>query len=532
MNKDATSARSINSSPDMPVTVEITLPPHKMTAPDIRAALVRSLGRDVSHWRLRKRSLDARKRPVYRLRIEVFDQAPPAEPDVTATFRDVHNAPAVHIIGAGPAGYFAALKALELGLRPIVLERGLPVRERRRSLRQIQQFGIVDPDSNYCFGEGGAGTYSDGKLYTRAHKRGNIEHILRLLVAHGAPPDILVDAHPHIGSNKLPRVVRAIRKTIEQYGGQVRFQSKLTDLILRDNRVETLIINGQEEIPTRAVVLATGHSARDVYAMLQRHGVYQEFKPFALGVRVEHPQPLIDEMQYRQPRGQYLPAASYRLTCQVDGRGVFSFCMCPGGLIVPAATAPGEIVVNGMSLSRRDSPFANSGFVTEVRAADLPVDPEQDALAGVLFQQQVERAAFAAGDGSQKAPAQRLTDFVEGRLSPDLPPASYIPGLLSRRVDELLPDFITRHIRQALLDLRKRLPAFYTREANVVAVESRTSAPVRILRHRDSYRHIQMDNLYPCGEGAGYAGGIVSAALDGQNVMTAVAQRLLASGKR
>jgi len=413
---------------------------------------------------------------------------------------------------------------IEHGIQPVIFDRGKDVRERRRDLRSIQQFGEVNPHSNYCFGEGGAGTYSDGKLYTRSHKRGDIRKALRVLVEHGAQTDILVDTHPHIGSNRLPKVVAALRETILRYGGEIHFSSHVTDIILHGDTIAGVVVNGSEEHRADAVVLATGHSARDVFEMLHRHGVEIEAKPFAMGVRVEHPQELIDEIQYRQrPREEFLPASSYKLVTQVHGRGVFSFCMCPGGLIVPAATAPGEIVVNGMSMSRRDSPFANSGIVVAVEEEDAQRYSDKGAFAGLALQQELERTIFSAGiNGSQKAPAQRMADFTEGKESTSLPDTSYIPGLHPAPLHAILPDFIASRLQRAFVDFGKKMHGYFTNEANIVATESRTSSPVRIPRNRDTFMHIRVRNLYPCGEGAGYAGGIISAALDGQNVAQAI----------
>ena len=475
--------------------------------------------------RLVRRSIDARgSRPFFRVRMEVFcDEEVHESPSVSGQFRNVDKARQAIIVGAGPAGYFAALELIEMGVRPIVLDRGKPVRDRRRDLRAIQQFGEVHPNSNYCFGEGGAGTYSDGKLYTRSHKRGNIFKILRLLVEHGAQEDILIDAHPHIGSNKLPKIVTAIRETIERFGGVVQFDSLVTDLVLSRGRVQGVVVNGDTEYHAPAVILATGHSARDVYLMLQRLNITLEQKTFALGVRIEHPQSLIDGIQYNQsPREAGLPASSYRLACQVADRGVYSFCMCPGGLVVPAATAPGEIVVNGMSLSRRDSPFANSGTVTSIEPEDISSFASHGELAGLAFQQSVEKKIFDCGDGSQRAPAQRLTDFAAGKLSTNLPTSSYIPGLHSAPLHELLPGFVVDRLQLAVREFGRKMKGYYTEEANVIATESRTSSPIRIPRHPDTLMHGQVAGLFPCGEGAGYAGGIVSAALDGQNVAKAV----------
>ena len=435
----------------------------------------------------------------------------------------VSNRPKVLIIGAGPAGYFAALKLIELNICPIILDRGKDVRARRRDLRAIQQFGEVNPHSNYCFGEGGAGTYSDGKLYTRSYKRGKIAEVLNLLVEHGAKTDILVDAHPHIGSNKLPGIVSAIRETILQHGGEVHFDAHVVDLIIREGKIIGAITADKNEYFGKATILATGHSARDIYKLLHDKGLKQERKPFALGVRIEHPQPLIDEIQYgMRPRHPNLPASSYKLTCQVDGKGVFSFCMCPGGLIVPAATAPGELVVNGMSLSRRDSPFANSGFVTSIDEDEMEERGYGDLFGHLRFQQEVEQRFFNYGDGSQRAPAQKLIDFVKGREGDKVNDCSYIPGIYPAPVHRLLPDYIYQRLRNAILQFEKSMKGYYTDEAQVVGVESRTSSPLRIPRDKETLMHEDCIGLFPCGEGAGYAGGILSAAMDGQNVAKAV----------
>lgn len=482
--------------------------------------------KQIADYRIDRKSIDARgHNVVYQMRITYSDRKIKRDQlNVLSGFRDVSAAPKVIIIGAGPAGYFAALELIEAGMCPIILERGLDVRRRRRDLKAIQQDGIVNPHSNYCFGEGGAGTYSDGKLYTRSHKRGNMEKVLQLLVAHGAKNDILIDAHPHIGSNHLPKIVTAIRETIEKYGGEVRFESHVDDFIIENGKINGVSYNLNQAIHAEHVILATGHSARDIFNLLQKHDIQIEFKPFALGVRIEHPQALIDEIQYRQsPRSLHLPASSYSLTCQVDQRGVFSFCMCPGGLVVPAATSPGEIVVNGMSLSKRDSPFANAGTVVAVEAGDLSTDPKENPLAGVEFQARVEKLMFGCGDGSQKAPAQRLTDFLMARISDDLPKSSYIPGLFPAPVNALLPHFIYEHLREAVFQFDERMHGYLTEEAVVIGTESRTSSPIRIPRESDSLMHPDVMGLFPCGEGAGYAGGIVSAAMDGQRVARAVA---------
>ena len=475
-----------------------------------------------------RRSLDSRKRPIYRLQVEgyLIDEEIPIGSSISDLFRQVEQCPAVHIIGAGPAGYFAALQCLEAGLKPIVLDRGKDVRSRRRDLKAIQQDGVVDPHSNYCFGEGGAGTYSDGKLYTRSKKRGDVVKVLQLLVEHGAQPEILVDAHPHIGTNKLPRVISNIRQRIIDHGGEVHFGKWITDFEHLEGSIKHLITDDGDRIPVQRVVLATGHSARDIFALLNRKDLNIEAKDFAVGVRIEHRQAHIDRLQYRQsPREEGLPAAAYRLACELNGKGVFSFCMCPGGLIVPAATAPGEIVVNGMSPSRRDSPFANSGMVVGITTSDLDRLGYTGIFAGVQFQQQVETTMFAAAEESMRAPAQRLIDFVEGRQSASLPDSSYIPGLSNVRLDDTLPAFLRTHLKQGLKVLGRKMPGYLTNDAVVVGTESRTSSPVRIPRDTLSLQHPQMANLYPCGEGAGYAGGIVSAAIDGQRVVKAILKK-------
>ena len=474
-----------------------------------------------------RRSIDARQKQIYfRLQVELYlDQLPSPAVPILSTFKSVKDAPTAIIIGAGPAGYFAALEMIELGLRPIIFDRGKDVRTRRRDLKAIQQSGIVNPHSNYCYGEGGAGTYSDGKLYTRSHKRGNIEKALQLLVEHGATTDILIDAHPHIGSNKLPKIVGNIRETILKYGGSIHFNSFVTDLLIEDGAVKGIEVNKEETHSAQVIVLATGHSARDIYHLFHRKGILMELKSFALGVRVEHPQPLIDQIQYKTAkRVDALPAASYRLACQVEGRGVFSFCMCPGGLVVPAATSPGELVVNGMSMSRRDSPFANSGTVVAVEKEDLGPFSEQGVLAGLAYQQSVEQRLFEYGDGSQRAPAQRMTDFVNGKNSITLPPTSYIPGLYAAPLHELLPKSIYRRLRKGMIEFGKKMPGYMIEDANVIGTESRTSSPVRIPRDKRSYQHPEISGLFPCWEGAGYAGGIISAAMDRQNVARAVSR--------
>lgn len=486
----------------------------------------------IQDLRIIRRSIDARGRnPVFQLRVAFVTEGSLflAEPIVSQNFKYVENAQPIIIVGAGPAGYFAALECLELGLKPIVVDRGKDVQTRRRDLRAIQQFGIVNPHSNYCFGEGGAGTYSDGKLYTRSVKRGSIEKSLRLLVEHGATSDILVDAHPHIGSNKLPNVVANIRATIQKYGGEVHFDSHVTDFLMDKDHKKILgvVVNDKTEFKGKATILATGHSARDIYTLLFQKGIFIEPKPFALGVRIEHSQELVDEVQYHQKkRSEYLPAASYSLVCQVRERGVFSFCMCPGGLVIPAATAPGEIVVNGMSKSRRDSSFANSGTVVAIELQDLKSFQKHGVFAAMEFQKSVEQNMFKASDGTQRAPAQRLTDFVKGKLSVDLPKSSYIPGLLSAEVHRLLPPSVFERLKAGVIEFGKMMRGYMTENANVIGTESRTSAPIRIPRNAETLMHEHIAGLFPCGEGAGYAGGIISAAMDGQNIAKAVSKFL------
>ncbi|MDO7847486.1 FAD-binding protein [Hymenobacter sp. M29] len=477
---------------------------------------------------LKRRSIDARGRQaLVRIRADIYMTTPPTDlfgpwfvyPNVKS------NSRSIIIVGAGPAGLFAALRCLELGLKPIVLERGLDVRARRRDLAAINKDQIVNPDSNYCFGEGGAGTYSDGKLYTRATKRGDVGRVLRRLVQHGATPDILVDAHPHIGTNKLPAVVQALREAIIEAGGEVRFESRMTDLLLENNRLRGVVLASGEVLEAEATILATGHSARDIYELLDRRGVLIEAKPFAMGVRVEHPQALIDQAQYRRTDRGLLPAASYSLVHQTEvqgrQRGVFSFCMCPGGFIVPAATAPGEVVVNGMSPSRRDSRFANSGIVAAVELEDLDVR-QYGALAGLRFQQALEQRACQAAGGTQQAPAQLLGDFLKKKTSGQLLETSYQPGLVSLRMDDVLGPVLAERLRQGFQDFGRKIPGYATNAAQIVGVESRTSAPVRIPRDKDTLQHPVVQGLFPCGEGAGYAGGIVSAAMDGERCAEAV----------
>jgi uncharacterized FAD-dependent dehydrogenase len=481
------------------------------------------------NFKLIKKSIDSRKYPpvfILSYAVNKKERVITDSEKLSFNYGVSKTGKKVAIIGAGPAGYFAALECLEYGLTPIVVERGKDVRARRRDLRAIQQEGIVNPHSNYCFGEGGAGTYSDGKLYTRSKKRGKIIKTLRILVDHGAKEDILTDAHPHIGSNKLPGIISNIRNTIESNGGRVMFDSHVTDFEFDGGSCRALIINNESRMEADHYILATGHSARDIFALLDKHDILLEAKPYALGVRIEHPQELIDEIQYGQnPRHPNLPASSYSLVCQIGGKGVFSFCMCPGGLIVPAATAPGEIVVNGMSLSRRDSKFANSGLVTELSTEELNAKGYMGKFGNLAFQQEVEQSLFQNGDGSQKAPAQNLIDFINGKMMLELNESSYIPGLYKAPLHELLPDYVYTRLRDGLLNFSMRLKGFHTDAAHVVATESRTSSPVRIPRDKMTCLHPQLNNFYPCGEGAGYAGGILSAAMDGQRVVKCIASQ-------
>ncbi|MCE7864032.1 MAG: FAD-dependent oxidoreductase [Bacteroidetes bacterium CHB5] len=476
-----------------------------------------------------KRSIDARgKNVVVRVQVEIAGTRDAGLLKNKIEYKNVANAPHVIIVGAGPAGLFAALRLIEAGVKPIVLERGKDVQARRRDLAAINKHQTVNPESNYCFGEGGAGTYSDGKLYTRSKKRGDINRILEILVTHGASEEILFDAHPHIGTNKLPRLVSALRERIIENGGQVHFNTKVTDLLLQDDEVQGVVLASGEKIKGHGVILATGHSARDIYELLHRKKILIEAKPFALGVRVEHQQRLIDQIQYhcKTDRGLYLPASSYALVHQAQvqekERGVFSFCMCPGGFIVPAATAPGEVVVNGMSPSRRDSEFANSGIVVAVDVNDFKDFKKYGPLAGMYFQAWVEQKACALAGGTQVAPAQKLVDFTNGKVSESLLNTSYQPGLASVDLREVLPPFIYDGLKQGFKAFGKKMKGYLTNEAQVVGVESRTSAPVRIPRNKETLEHIQVKKLFPCAEGAGYAGGIVSAAMDGERCAEAV----------
>lgn len=482
--------------------------------------------KNITAVKVLRKSIDARKKEtIFNYKIAVYINEPlPQTPDYIFDYKDVSNAKEVHIIGFGPAGMYAALRCIELGYKPIVLERGKNVQDRRRDLRAINQFHTVNEDSNYCFGEGGAGTYSDGKLYTRSLKRGDVRRIFENLVYHGATEQILIDAHPHIGTNKLPKIIQNIRETILKYGGEVHFEKRVSDFVVTNNKLKAIILKDGTEMAVNAVILATGHSARDIFELLDRKDILIKAKSFAMGVRVEHPQELIDQIQYSCPgeRDELLPAAAYSLVHQVNNRGVYSFCMCPGGFIVPAATANGEVVVNGMSPSRRNNKFANSGIVVEINVEkDLPKYEQFGELKGLQFQKDLEKLAFNAGGRRQVAPAQRLTDFVEGRLSNSLNDTSYQPGLNSSPLHSLLPKIIGGRLRKGFAAFGKKMHGYYTNEANIVGVESRTSSPVSIPRKED-LEHPQIEGLYPCGEGGGYAGGIISAAMDGERCAEAV----------
>lgn len=480
---------------------------------------------DVAGVRVVRRSIDCRRRVMYHVDLEVRMQGEPVEPQApeASPYRDCRNARPVVIVGAGPAGLFAALHALEVGLRPVIVERGKPVEERKKDIVELGRERRVNPDSNWCFGEGGAGTYSDGKLYTRSTKRGDVGDVLRKFVEHGADPDIMLDAHAHIGTDRLSGIIARMRQTIVEHGGEYHFGVRVTDLIVVDGRVTGVADAAGNRFEGIAVVLATGHSARDIYALFHRKGWMLQAKPFALGVRVEHPQQLINEIQYHgRHYSKFLPPAAYSLTTQVNGHGVFSFCMCPGGVIVPAATAEGEQVVNGMSNSHRTSPFANSGIAVTVGLDDVQGD---DAFALLRFQQEVERRAFEAAGRTIDAPSQRLVDFMERRHSQSLNKSNYMGTCVAAPLHELLPPFVVDCLIGGFKDFDRKMHGFVTREASLLAVESRTSSPVRIPRDAATLEHPQLAGLYPCGEGAGYAGGIVSSAIDGMRCIDALMLR-------
>ncbi len=507
-------------------TVEIALPPREAADPVlVRQAAAEAAGIDpgmVIGSLVIKRSIDARSRqPLVRMRVELSTEHALDLRVEPLELQDVSKAPPVIIVGCGPAGLFAALACIRKGRRPIILERGKDVRARRRDLAAINREHIVDPDSNYCFGEGGAGTYSDGKLYTRSDKRGDVQGVLRTLVAFGASTDIMIDAHPHIGTNKLPAIITSMREAIIAAGGEVRFGTRVNDLLIGDGAIRGVLTHDGSEVIADAVVLATGHSARDIFELLLRKGLHMEAKAFAMGVRIEHPQEVIDRIRYHcDVRDPLLPPASYNAVEQVDGQGVYSFCMCPGGIIAPCATSPGEVVTNGWSPSKRNNPYANSGIVVGVSPQDVPAlaGASSDALTGVRYQRMVEQAAWHAGGQRQSAPAQRLEDFLAKRSSADLPGCSYQPGIVPYALDEVLPAVIAGRLRKGLLAFGRKMRGYVTNEAVLVATESRTSSPVRIPRDTVTLQHPQVRGLFPCGEGAGYAGGIVSAAMDGLRV--------------
>lgn len=475
-------------------------------------------------FRILKRSIDARSRNVkIRLLIEVFSDASEKEVFQKRKWQNVSNAEPVLIAGCGPAGLFAAIRLIESGFKPVIIERGKDVRNRRRDLAAINKQGKVNPESNYCFGEGGAGTYSDGKLYTRSNKRGDIQAMLHTFIEFGASADIAIDAHPHIGTNKLPGIISSMRQMILNCGGEILFNTKLVDIHSSDGKFKSITVRSVNDVETtihsRALILATGHSARDIFYLLQHKGIAIEGKPFALGVRAEHDQRVIDAAQYHQPvRSPYLPPASYSLRHQYNNRGIYSFCMCPGGIIAPAATGIDEVVVNGWSPSKRNNPFANSGIVVSVTDDDVKAYASFGELRFLKFQEEVEKNAFKAGGGNLQAPAQRIADFVAGKTSSSLPACSYIPGVTSVNLHDVVPSFIAQGLREAFVHFGRKIKGYHTNDAIITGVESRTSSPVRIPRNNDNAMHVQTEGLFPCGEGAGYAGGIISAAIDGDFV--------------
>jgi uncharacterized FAD-dependent dehydrogenase len=477
--------------------------------------------------KLHKRSIDARKFPVvYQLRYYVFLDVMEHE-DIHFEYKNVvHSFNEMFIVGSGPAGLFAALECLELGVKPIVFERGKDIRSRRLDLAKLNKEHVLNSESNYCFGEGGAGTYSDGKLYTRSKKRGSIEKVLKVLVFHGADSSILIDAHPHIGTNKLPKIIENIRQTIIKNGGEVHFNAKVTDFIIYNKSIVGIKINEDKIVQCSKLLLATGHSARDMYRLLYAKGITVEFKPFALGVRIEHPQLIIDQSQYKcKERGEFLPPAAYSLVHNTSDRGVYSFCMCPGGVIAPCATEQGEVVTNGWSPSKRNNPYANSGIVTEVRWEDIDEFHHYGPLAGMEFQRSVEHNCWKAAGATQRVPAQRMVDFINNKKSDSLPDSSYFPGMVSVNLNELLPKFIVKALREGLENFGKKMKGYLTNEAVLHAPESRTSSPVRIPRDPVTFEHPDIKGLYPCGEGAGYAGGIVSAAIDGLRIVSTIFEK-------
>lgn len=484
------------------------------------AKQIKVSAKDIQQVSVLKRSIDARQKAIkINLKVVIYKVGESFVENVIQLpeYKNVSSAQEVLVIGAGPAGLFAALQLIELGLKPIVIERGKDVRGRRRDLKAINRDHIVDEDSNYCFGEGGAGTYSDGKLYTRSKKRGDVNRILELLVAFGASPDILIEAHPHIGTNKLPQIIQDIREKIIECGGQVLFDTRLTDIIIKNNEVQGIVTQNGDTILANKLILATGHSARDIFELLDRKKVFIEAKPFALGVRAEHPQSLIDSIQYScDYRGEFLPPAPYSIVKQVGGRGMYSFCMCPGGVIAPCATSPGEVVTNGWSPSKRDQATANSGIVIELKLEDFKPFAKFGALAGMEFQKSIEQKAWHLAGETQKVPAQRMVDFTQNKVSSEIPKTSYVPGTTSVEMGQVFPGFLSQILREGFVEFGKSMRGYLTNEAILHAPESRTSSPVRIPRNPETLEHLQIKGLYPCGEGAGYAGGIISAAIDGE----------------
>ena len=477
-----------------------------------------------------KRSIDARQKAIkFNLKLNIYfkDEVFTESKIELPNYPNVANKQEVIVVGAGPAGLFAALQLIELGLKPIVIERGKDVRGRRRDLKAINVDGIVNADSNYCFGEGGAGTYSDGKLYTRSKKRGDVDRILQLLVAFGATEEILVEAHPHIGTNKLPQIIQDIREKIIECGGQVLFETRVTDILVKNNEVDGIVTQKGETIHSNKIILATGHSARDIFELLHKKEIFIEAKPFALGVRAEHPQELIDKIQYScDYRGEFLPPSPYSIVKQVNGRGMYSFCMCPGGVIAPCATAEGEVVTNGWSPSKRDQATANSGIVVELRLEDFKPFEKFGPLAGMEFQKAIEQKAWQLAGKTQKVPAQRMIDFTQTKVSASIPKTSYVPGTTSVELGEVFPTFLTQTLREGFSVFGKAMKGYLTNDAVLHAPESRTSSPVRIPRDNFTLEHVQIKGLYPCGEGAGYAGGIISAAIDGEKCALKIAEAL------
>lgn len=494
------------------------------------AKLIRVSVADIKHISILKRSIDARQKAIkINLKVAIYFQEDEfiEEKIQLPDYKNVSNSPEVIVVGAGPAGLFAALQLIELGLKPIVIERGKDVRGRRRDLKAINLEHIVNEDSNYCFGEGGAGTYSDGKLYTRSKKRGDVTRILELLVGFGASDDILIEAHPHIGTNKLPKIIQDIREKIIEMGGKVLFETRLSDIIIKNNEVQGIVTQAGDTILSNKIILATGHSARDIFELLDQKNIFIEAKPFALGVRAEHPQSLIDSIQYScDYRGELLPPAPYSIVKQVGGRGMYSFCMCPGGVIAPCATSPGEVVTNGWSPSKRDQATANSGIVIELKLEDFAPYSKFGALAGLEFQKSIEQKAWHLAGETQKVPAQRMVDFTKNSVSSEIPKTSYVPGTTSVEMGQVFPGFLSQILREGFSEFGKSMKGYLTNEAILHAPESRTSSPVRIPRDAISLEHLQIKGLYPCGEGAGYAGGIISAAIDGEKCAIKVFEAL------